>query len=182
MRHPLGLLFLAALFIPLVGCSEPTPTGPEPVEEPWTRQFIFGNSFINTVVIVTNQDGVSADYLTDYVTEAALPNVDLEVFTTHIYLPVADGMMTRVTDASIIASRTDGSRTPDFLGEAEYVQRSVIGGEAYDVYRLEGIYVGTPALRPSTFANVVFGLTASYTEPSGGVIYSSTKTVEIYKR
>lgn len=172
---------LVATLLLAAGCIEDPATAPDE-GDPWTRAFLFGNTAINSVEITTNQDGISADYLSDYVTAAALPDVDMEFFTTYVYLPVTSGLYSQVDNVSITAGRTDGSRTPNFFLSAEYVQYYDSGTETYEVHRLDGIFVGSPVLRPDNFANVVFDFDVDYVDASSSLVHHSSKTVEIYKR
>ena len=142
-----------------------------------------GNSALNTAPIVTFEDGKSKDYLADYVMESALPSANLEVFTTHAYLPWSASADVSVSDVRVVVSRTDGSDTGDVAQDegGEYVERATLDGKTYSVYRLTGFYAGDPPVTPSDFANVTFEMTVTY-EKDGAVVDTSQKTIEIYKR
>jgi hypothetical protein len=180
-NHGRSVVMLGALFL-LAACSESATETQPPAAEPWTAQFIFGNTSINTRQIVTNQDGVSASILTDYVEQSQLPNADLELFVTHIYIPTANALDTRLSSIGVTAGYTNGSRTGNFYRGGEFVQRATVGGQLYDVFRLEGMFLGSPALRPTNFANVVFAFRVEYLNGAGSVLHSSNKSVEVYKR
>ena len=181
VKHRRALFMLGALLLS-AACSESSPTEPTPAAQPWTVQFLFGSTSINTGDITTNQDGVSANILSDFVMQSALPNVDLELFITHVYVPAAAGFDSRISNVGVSAGYTTGARTPDFFRGGAFVQSSTLSGQLYDVYRLEGLFLGAPALRPTNFANVVFTFRVEYLNASGAVAHSSDKTVEIYKR
>ena len=151
--------------------------------QPWTEQFIMGNSALNTASIVTYEDGKSKDYLADYVLESALPSANLEVFTTHAYLPWSASSDMSVSDVRVVVSRVDGTDTGDIAqnDSGEYVERTTIDGTTYSVYRLTGFYANDPPVAPSDFANVTFQMKVTY-EKDGAVADTSQKTIEIYKR
>lgn len=174
--------FAGILLVFSTACDQGSPTETEPTSQPWTVQFTFGNTFINSAPVTTHQDGVSANILTDYVNASALPNTQLEWFTTHAYIPTDGSVNTRISGVRIQAARTDGSSTPNFYRSSEYVQQSRIAGQSYDVYRMDGLYLGSPALTPHNFANVNFTFTVEYLSSTGAVLHSSLKTIEIYKR
>ena len=163
-------------------CSESSPTEtPQPTPQPWNAQFTIGNSSFNTGEVVTHQDGVSHDIVSDYVLQSALPNTELEVFTTHIYIPTSSTHVSRISNISVTVGYTSGARTPNILDDAEFVQQSTIGGQLYDVFRLGGFFTGSPAIFPSNFANVVFNFRLEYLD-GGTVVSTSSKMAEIYKR
>jgi hypothetical protein len=144
---------------------------------PWTRQFTGGNFSINTGDVVTNQDGVSADILSDYVNASALPSANFEVFTVHFYLPSAESAEPAVSAARVTVGRVDGSRTPDILQKQERVQIATLDGERYTVFRVTGFTAEAPPITAANFANVSFEIDYAY-----GSQKSGTKTVEVYKR
>lgn len=163
-------------------CSESSPTeSNEASPQPWNEQFTIGNTSFNTGNVVTNQDGVSRDIVSDYVLQSALPNTELEVFTTHIYIPTSSVHTTRLSNISVTVSYTNGMSTPNILEDADYVQQSTIGGQLYDVFRVGGFFRGTPAIFPSNFANVVFTFRLEYLD-NGLIVAASNKMAEIYKR
>lgn len=180
LRFALPMLTAAALLGGTACTESPSETTDTP--RPWTTQFTFGNTFINTASVVTNQDGISANHLVDWVNRSALPNADLRLFVTHVYLPTAEEIDIRVSDLRVSAGWTGGERTPNFARETEYVQRTTLDGQLYEVFRLEGLFPGSPALTPATFANVVFTFQVEYLSSSGAVLNTSDKTIEIYKR
>ena len=184
MKHPkyarTALLLAAALTA--AACSESSPTETtQPTPQPWNVQFMIGNSSFNTGDVTTNEDGVSADIVSDYVMQSALPNTALEVFITHIYIPTSSVHQTRISNINISVGYMSGARTGNILSDAEFVQQSTIAGQRYDVFRLEGFFNGTPAIFPSNFANVVFTFRVEYLD-GGAVVATSNKMAEIYKR
>lgn len=179
-RYALPILTAAAL-LGGAACNE-SPSETEDTPRPWFTQFTFGNTFINTAAIVTNQDGISADHLVDWVSQSALPNADLRLFVTHVYVPTADEIDTRVSNLSVTAGWTDGSRTPDFARATDYVQRTTHEGQLYDLFKLEGFFSGSRALTPASFANIVYTFQVEHLSYTGAVLNTSNKTIEIYKR
>ena len=171
----------ALVLAALTACGESSPTGAGHAR-PWEQQFTFGNFSINSAPITTNEDGSSANVLSDFVNASALPNADLELFVVHAYLPAGSGVNSRVSNVSVIAQRTDGSLTPNIVRNVTFLERATVGGQQYGIYRLEGMFLGTPALRPANFANVNFVFTADYLDAEGTVVNSSRKTIEVYKR
>lgn len=184
MKHPkLALVVLAAaVLFASAACTERSTTDIDDDARPWLTQFTFGNTSINTGDVVTNQDGESANTLVDWVSQSALPNTSLELFITHVWIPTASSMSTRITNGSVTAGFTNGARTANFFRDTEFVQRSTINGVLYDIHRLEGLYLGTSTLTPSTFANVVFTFRVEHLSSAGAVLNASQKTIEIYKR
>ena len=176
-----GSVLLASVALATGACSESSPTETTQTPQPWTAQFTIGNTSFNTGEVVTNQDGVSHNIVSDYVLQSALPNVELEVFTTHIYVPTSSMHVTRVSNISVTVGYMNGGRTPNILYEAEFVQQSTIGGQLYDVFRMTGFFSGTPAIFRSNFANVVFEFRLEYLE-DGVVVSTSEKMAEVYKR
>jgi hypothetical protein len=176
---------LALLLLAVVPSCTETSNGSAPSgsteERPWERPFVSGNFAINTGEVLTNEDGVSASRINDYVLESALPGANFEVFTVHAYLPSTAEIEPTVTAARVTVARVDGSSTGDIHQGHERVERTTLGGETYTVFRVTGFTVAEPPITRATFANVVFELDVRY-EDDGRTADSGTKTVEIYKR
>lgn len=182
MRY-LTLLVAALATTGSAACSDSTSSsstsssGSSSSATPWTKQFTMGNFSINTGDVVTNQDGVSADILSDYVNASALPSANFEVFTVHVYLPSTESSEPTVSAARVTVGREDGTRTPNILQKQERVQVATVDGERYTVFRVTGFTVADPPITAADFANVSFELDYAY-----GSQKSGTKTVEVYKR
>ena len=175
-----AVTLLAVVFA--AACTESSSgTGPVNGPTPWNSQFTFGNSSFNTVEVVTFQDGISPTILTDYIPQGSIPNVDLEVFTTHAYLPTAQGINTNISNVSVIVSTTGGS-TGEIYYDADFVQRGTVDGQLYDIYQITGWYQGGASIRPTNFRNVNFRFLVTYSKTTGQVLHTSQRTIEIFKR
>jgi hypothetical protein len=164
----------------LLGCSESTGTG-ETRSGAENKPVLMGNFAINTGTVVTNQDGTSMNIIDDYVLPAQLPNVNFEVFTIHLYAPVADDVSTAVDNVTIRVRRTDGTRTNDIFQEGHFVTRTTVNGQQYAVYQLNGFYNGT-AITKANFANVTFDLRLSYEDEDGANLADRDVTLSVYQR
>jgi hypothetical protein len=151
---------------------------------PWTQQLMMGNFSINSGSITTNEDGVSVDYLTDYVMAAALPNVNYEYLTLNAYIPTTDAHSIDITGVNVqmhdTANQSSGNIYYDT--DSRFLQRTTINGRLYSVFRVAAFYNGSRgAFTRSNFANVVFALQIRYTS-GGQVVGTRTSNLEVYKR
>ena len=177
VRNPLvTMLALAAL----LGCTESTGSG-ETRSGVENKPVQMGNFAINTGTVVTNQDGVSTNLIDDYVLPSQLPNVAFEVFTIHLYAPVADDVATTVDNVTIRVQRTDGTRTNNIFQEGHFVTRATVNGQQYAVYQLNGFYSGA-AITKANFANVTFDLRLSYEDKDGVNLTDRDVTLSVYQR
>lgn len=175
---------LAALAVTSIACSDSAGTegitgSPSNAE---SKAVLMGNFAINTGTVVTNQDGTSKNAIDDYVLPAQLPNVNFEVFTIHLYAPVANDVSTTVSNVRVTVGRKDGSRTSNIFQSGEFVQRTTVNGQEYAVYRLNGFYNLQPTLTKANFANVAFELTLSYEDESGKPLADRAVTLSVYQR
>lgn len=180
----LVVLFAALTAVSSVACSDSSKSSSSSSSgsssssaTPWTRQFVIGNFSINTGDVVTNEDGVSADIISDYVNASALPSANFEVFTLHFYLPSSETAEPTVSAARVTVGREDGTRTPNIFQSQERVETATIDGKQYTVFRVTGFTVATPPITASDFANVSFEVDYTY-----GAAKSGTKQAEVYKR
>ena len=177
-------LLLAALAAFAAGCTDGggTTTPTEPTTEPWTVQFTFGSTSINTTDVATTQVSVSADTIVDRVSPGALPVGDLELFVTHIFVPTDQALHTEISGVSFVATRTDGSDTPNFVQGVFYLGRVLRGDQLFDLYRMQGLLLETPAMTAETFARLEVGVTVEHRRGSGTPLDTSRKTIVIEKR
>jgi hypothetical protein len=183
-RFTVRNLALAALAAASIACSESggvegitgSPSNAE------SKPVLMGNFAINTGTVVTNQDGTSKNVIDDYVLPAQLPNVNFEVFTIHLYAPVASDVSTTVSNVRVTVGRKDGSRTSNIFQSGEFVQRTTVGGQEYAVYRLNGFYNLQPTLTKANFANVAFEMTLTYENASGATLVDRAVTLSVYQR
>jgi hypothetical protein len=179
------LLLASFLLLPLAACSdggsdsEAAESGAE--SQPWKRQFTLGNFAINSGPIVTNEDGVSADYMADYVKVTALPSANFEYFSVNANLPSTSAIETRLSDFVVTVGRTDGTRTANIYKGGEFLETTDMGDGPYSVYRLDGFTVASPAITPGTFANVVFEFTVTYRK-DGEALHTARRKIEVFKR
>lgn len=160
------------------GCFDlPTDSEP-PAPTPWVEQFTFGNSRINSVDVLTHQEHVERNYLRDYVLEEDIPWADLRVFVTHVFAPTAGEVNTRLSGISVVASRTNGTDTGNIYDGGEFVQRTTLEGQLYDVYRLEGVFRGDTPIRPGNLDTFVFSFVLEYLD-GDDVLDTSSKMIEI---
>jgi hypothetical protein len=177
VRTPiLAMLALAVV----MGCTESTGTGETP-SGAQHKPILMGNFAINTGTVTTNQDGVSTDIIDDYVLPAQLPAVNFEVFTIHLYAPVADDVTTSVDNVSVFVKRTNGSSTGDIFQEGHFVTRTTVNGQQYAVYQINGFYNGTPITK-ANFANVSFEMRLSYEDEDGDHLKDRDITLGVYQR
>lgn len=168
------------------GDDEPAPTSPPVSSTPWTTTMVMGNFTLNSGDVATNQDGVSVNYLTDYVNEAAFPNVNFEYLTLNAYIPTTDAHAITVTVDSVAMHNEAGQSTGNIYyptGSAA-LSNVTINGQRYAVFRLAGVYNGSGALgniTRSNFANIVFTFRASY-RLNGQEVGTRTVNLEVYKR
>jgi hypothetical protein len=186
-----GLVTLSAS-ASLVACGgggdddTPAPSSPTASGQPWTVQPLMGNFTINSGNVTTNQDGVSTDYLTDYVMQSALPNVNFEYLTLNAYLPVTDALSIDISSVNVQMHNVAGQSTGNiYYGSgSQFLQRMTINGRTYSVFRLAGFYNGASrgSITPTNFANIVFTMTIRYTDANGTLVGSRTTNLEVYKR
>ncbi|HEX6573455.1 MAG TPA: hypothetical protein VF042_00670 [Gemmatimonadaceae bacterium] len=175
---------LAALAFASIACSESSGTegitgSPSNAE---SKPVLMGNFAINTGNVTTNQDGASKNAIDDYVLPSQLPGVNFEVFTIHLYAPVANDVSTTVSNVRVTVGRTDGSRTGNIFQSGEFVQRTSVNGQEYAVYRLNGFYNLQPTLTRANFANVAFELALTYQDSNGNKLAERAVTLSVYQR
>jgi hypothetical protein len=175
---------LAAFTLASTACSESTGTEgiPGSSSNAEAKAVLMGNFAINTGSVTTNQDGTSKNAVDDYVLPSQLPSVNFEVFTIHLYAPVASDVSTSVSNVRVTVGRTDGSRTSNIFQSGEFVQRTTVNGQEYAVYRLNGFYNLQPVLTKANFANVAFELTLTYEDQSGNKLVDRAVTLSVYQR
>ncbi|RYY10018.1 MAG: hypothetical protein EOO04_37540, partial [Chitinophagaceae bacterium] len=86
------VLLLAASFIcALSSCKKdkPEPEDKDEDSKPWLTTILMGNFTINSVDVVTNEDGKSTNMLSDYVNTSALPAANFEYLTMNMYIPTS---------------------------------------------------------------------------------------------
>lgn len=168
------------------GDDEPAPAPPATSSTPWTTPVMMGNFTLNSGDITTNQDGVSVNYLTDYVNEAAFPNVNFEYLTLNAYIPTTDAHAITVTVTGVEMHNEAGQSTGNIYyptGSAA-LPNVTINGQRYAVFRLAGVYNGSGAIGTitrSNFANIVYTFQASY-RSNGQQVGTRTVNLEVYKR
>lgn len=169
------------------GDDEPAAAPPPATSStPWTTQVMMGNFTLNSGDVTTNQDGVSVNHLTDYVNEAAFPNVNFEYLTLNAYIPTTDAHSITVTVNGVEMHNEAGQSTGNIYyptGSAA-LSNVTINGQRYAVFRLAGVYNGSGALGTitrSNFANIVFTFQASY-RSNGQQVATRTVNLEVYKR
>jgi hypothetical protein len=173
----------AVFLIAACGADSTGATAPQAsATAPWSLQLQFGNSAFNTKEVTTISDVASGSALADFVSATVLPNTNLEVYTTHVYVPWDSTYDTRVTNASVIVQRTDGSRTGNVFQESHFVQNSTLDGQTYRVFQVNGFFIGTPAITPTTFTSVAYSFSVEYRNSLGTVVNSSEKSIRITKR
>jgi len=176
--HSLASLTLLAA---LAGCSESS-TGPQKNTAVASLPVLMGNFHINTGPVTTNQDGKSKNIVDDYVLPSQLPNVNFEVFTTFLYAPTSDDVSTSVSNVKVFVRRTDGTRTGDIFLDGRFVSRVNVGGQAYAMYELNGLYRAPPVLTKASFANVAFELRLSYEDSEGRSLADRDVVLSVYQR
>lgn len=183
-RFTVRAFALAAIALAAVGCSESSGPGQSSgsTSNSENKPVLMGNFAINTGPVTTNQDGTSKNAIDDYVLPSQLPNVNFEVFTTHLYAPVASDVSTSVSNVRVTVGRTDGSRTSNIFQSGEFVQRVTVNGQEYAVYRLNGFYNLSPTLTKANFANVAFEMTLTYQDQSGNKLADRSVTLSVYQR
>ena len=180
MKHFAGTALILGLA--LAGCSESSTEPGDSGSVVHEKAVLMGNFQINSVPVVTNQDGTSKNIIDDYVLPSQLPNVDLELFTMHLYAPVDADVSTTVSNVRVYVGRTDGSRTGDIYLSGQFLQRTTVNGQLYSVYQLNGIYRAPPTLRKTNFANVTFEMTLSYEDAQGKPLTDRAITLSVYQR
>ena len=162
--------------------GDPTPSNVN--AQPWKTPILMGNFSINSGDVVTNEDGVSVDYLADYVNASSLPQVEFEYLTINAYVPTTDDFSTTVTGVNVQMHDTSNSSSGNIYYDegSEFVGQQTLGGTLYSIYRVAALYDGSRGpFTPSNFANIVFTLQISY--KSGDVQAGSrTSKLEVYKR
>ena len=183
-RFTVRALTAVALSFALIACTETS--GPDngggATSNSHNKPVLMGNFAINTGPVTTNQDGKSTNMIDDYVLPSQLPNVNFEVFTTHLYAPVASDVSTTVSNVSVTVGRTNGTRTGNIFQSGEFVQRVTVSGQEYAVYRLNGFYNLSPTLTKANFANVAFEMTLTYQDTNGNKIADRPVTLSVYQR
>ena len=176
-----SLVSLIALAV-VAGCTDSTGPDESSASGAQNKAVLMGSFAINTGTVTTNQDGTSKNVIDDYVLPAQLPNVNFEVFTIHLYAPVASDVSTSVSNVHVYVKRTDGSRTGDIFQEGHFVQRITYNGQEYSVYQLNAFYAVPPTLTKANFANVSFEMSLKYSDTNGATLAERAVTLGVYQR
>ncbi len=196
MRHPLHVWLKAiatiSFFSLLSACGggggdDSPPAPPASSTTPWTVRPTMGNFTINSNPVVTNEDGVSLNMLSDYVMQSALPNTNLEYFTLNAYVPTTDSHSITVTVNSVQMRNMSNQSTGNiyYSADSRSLSNVTIGGQRYAVFRLAGVYNGSAIgnITRSNFANINFNFRADYRlNGSSTVVQTRTINLEVYKR
>lgn len=184
IRAVLGVALVLATTLAACSSGERDTTAPPAGGEPWQLPMLMGNFSLNTAPIATIEDGQSATRLVDYVPMASLPATNLEVFTTHAYVPTSGSYVVTLANIRVTVRRTDGSATGNIYRAdmSSFVQQSTVDGQLYSVFRLTGFTAAAPAITRSTFANVTFEFDAQYQTQAGSTARTRPMTLEVYKR
>lgn len=110
--------------------------------------------------------------------EANIPWADLQVIVTHVYAPRAEELNTRLSGISVVASRTSGTDTGNIYDGGEFVRRTALEGQLYDVYRLDGVFRGSTSIRSGNLDTFVFSFVFEYLD-GDEVLDTSGKVIEI---
>lgn len=177
MRDLKKILFVFPILI-LLSCSEDE----EPaLGSPWFTTISMGNFTINSANVVTNQDGVSIDYIADYVYAGALPAADFRFFSINAYVPTEEGYSINIDPGTtVIMTNESLQSTGNLFDEVSFVQRVELGGQLYSVFHFEAYY-DSNGITPATFANIVFTIPISY-YADGKKKGDRTVKLEVYKR
>jgi hypothetical protein len=179
VRNSLTALVVTALIASCTESSGPDQGASSGVEN---KAVLMGNFQINSGPVTTNQDGTSTNLVDDYVLPAQLPNVNFELFTTHLYAPVASDVSTTISNVRAFVTRTDGSKTGDIYLSGQFLQRVTVNGQEYSVYQLNAMYASQPALTKANFANVAFDMTLLYEDSDGYSLKTRNVTLSVYQR
>lgn len=172
------LLFLLAVIFTCLGCED---DNPKPTETPWKVNMLMGNFSINSNDIITYEDGVSLDYLADYVNRSDLPASGLEVFTIYAYVPTGQYIETSVEDVRINLTQVNGGGSSSLEARVFPDGEKLIGVQNYAVFRLTGIYRGQTAITASNFANVTFEFLVEYKDSKENILETRDVTLEVFK-
>ncbi|HEX3139638.1 MAG TPA: hypothetical protein VHQ87_06270 [Rhizobacter sp.] len=165
--------------------AAPAPAQPAATGTPWTTQVTMGNFSINSASITTNQDGVSVDYIDDYVNASALPSGNFQNLTINAYIPVTDAYTIDVTGVNVQMHTTGNLSSGNIYLDtgSSFLQRTTINGRLYSVFRVAASYDGSRGnFTAANFANVVFTLQIRYTNSSDQVVGTRTSNFSVYKR
>ncbi len=154
-----------------------------PASQPWTEDFTFGNFTVNSVNVLTSQDGYSSTYQADNVLTANLPATDFGILTIQIYVPTDEGFTTSLSNISAAITLESGSGTSN-LYSSEYsgfLQQVTLGDQLYSVYEIYAVYpAGGTVITRDNFANIVFSMSASY-EKNDKQVGTRFIGVEVFK-
>jgi len=143
-----------------------------------------GNFSINSGSITTNQDGVSVDYITDYVMAASLPNVNYEYLTLNAYIPTTDAHSIDITGVNVQMHDTGNQSSGNIYYDADsrFLQRTTINGRLYSVFRVAAFYNGSRGAFDFGLAKLRQGEHQSEITSGGQVVGTRTSNLEVYKR
>lgn len=171
-------ILLALPFLLVLSCSEDE----EPsLGSPWFTTISMGNFTINSANVVTSQDGVTIDYIADYVYAAALPSSDFRFISINAYVPTEEAYSVNIDPGTtVIMTNENLESTGNLFDEVSFVQRIELGGQLYSVFHFEA-YHDSDGFIPATFANIVFTIPISY-YVDGKKKGNRTVKLEVYKR
>ena len=183
MINKAKISFLVLSIVSLAVFTSCEPEEGKPASKPWNEDFTFGNFTVNSVNVVTNFDGYSANYQADYVFENALPTADWGILTMNIYVPTEEGYFTTLTDVSAVITLESGAQTGNLFSSeySSFLQQTTLGSQLYSVYQIYAVYpAGGTIINASNFANIVFSMSAEY-EKNNSVVATKSIGVEVFK-
>lgn len=117
-------------------------------DQPWERQFQYGNLRINGTDVLTHESNTMQDHIMDTVCYSDLPRGALQTFSINLYVPThANDDYQSGGQASAMIVFYDGSQTPKINNEFIFVRRTMLGGEEYSKFLIGGQYNGNDMAR-----------------------------------
>ena len=182
------VLLLAASFIcALSSCKKdkPEPEDKDEDSKPWLTTILMGNFTINSVDVVTNEDGKSTNMLSDYVNTSALPAANFEYLTMNMYIPTTDYHTVTVRNINVKMTNMASVTTVNLYHEnTDFLDDFVtLDGQLYAVLNVVALYDhAAGAFNRNTFRNFVLSATIDYEKEEDKVDGSRQVTLEVYKR
>lgn len=173
------LLGFFALFV-FVGCEpEENETISDGGDQPWERQFLYGNTVINGEDVLTHEVSTTADYIEDYVCYNDIPSGSLQTFSVNVYVPThsdpnfQSGLTTRGMHIFY-----NGTQTPDIIFDVIFIRKEMLNNLEYSKFLVGGQYDGSD-IDKNNFQQFRLDFDMVYLNENGEEIHSDAKAVSI---
>jgi hypothetical protein len=175
------LLILSAFF--LFGCPPEDDSVVDLSEdEPWERQFTYGNLTINGEAVLANEQSVTNLLITDFVCYDDLPSTNFETFSVNIYVPshTNEDYQSGFIEREWVIFFDDIVTNDIYMnGTVMFIEKIEIRDVIYSRFSMAGSYTSNNPITRDNFQQMRLDFDLAYKDENGEVFYTDPRTVVI---